>query len=138
MPLPPGQESFDERVIHQRHLQSILCDTVEDTDNKYIPSDGVILPQTTFDFSEGETVYDILLEASKEYDIPMDFSAGSGYVRALNHIYEFDYGELSGWMYRVNGVTPSVGCTQYTLSDGDNIEWLYTTNMGEDLNSMRY
>ena len=113
---------------------SILCDTVEDENNAYIPADGVILSKTEFTFSEGETVYDVLCDASKEYDIPLDFSAGSGYVRALNHIYEFDYGELSGWMYRVGGVTPSVGCTQYTLSDGDNIEWVYTTNMGEDLN----
>lgn len=113
---------------------SILCDTVEDQNNPYIPSGGVILEKTEITFSEGETVYDILSQAAKEHDIPLDFSTGSGYVRALNHIYEFDYGELSGWMYRVGGVTPSVGCAQYTLSDGDNIEWLYTTNMGEDLN----
>lgn len=113
---------------------SIHCDTVEDQNNPYIPSDGVILEKTEITYSEGETVYDILSQAAKEHDIPLDFSTGSGYVRALNHIYEFDYGELSGWMYRVNGATPSVGCAQYTLSDGDNIEWLYTTNMGEDLN----
>ena len=112
---------------------TILCQTVEDEQNPYIPSDGVILAQTAFALGEDETVYDILLEASKEYKIPLDFSTGTGYVRALNHLYEFDYGELSGWMYRVNGATPSVGCTQYTLSDGDSIEWLYTTDMGEDL-----
>lgn len=112
---------------------SIRCDTVKDENNKYIPSNGVILPQTEFTYSEGETVYDVLVEASKTNDIPLDFSTGTGYVRSLNHLYEFDYGELSGWMYRVNGVTPSVGCAQYTLSDKDRIEWLYTTNMGEDL-----
>jgi len=55
------------------------------------------------------------------------------YISGINHIYEFDYGELSGWMYRVNGGTPSVGCGSYILSDGDKIEWLYTCELGEDL-----
>ncbi len=36
-------------------------------------------------------------------------------------------------MYRVNGEFPDVGCRSYTLSDGDKIEWLYTTNIGKDL-----
>ena len=110
---------------------SIRCDTVKDENNPYIPFDGVILGETEFSFSEGETVYDILIDASKEYHIPLD--ENGSYVRGINHIYEFDYGELSGWMYKVNGITPSVGCRQYTLSQGDTIEWLYTTNMGEDL-----
>lgn len=116
---------------------SILCDTIEDENNKYIPKDGVILSETTFSFSKGETVEDILIEAAKTHDIPLDITESTGYVRAINHLYEFDYGELSGWMYRVNGVTPSVGSNQYLLTENDRIEWLYTTDMGEDLNKIR-
>ena len=36
-------------------------------------------------------------------------------------------------MYRVNGETPSVGCAEYALSDGDQVEWLYTCDLGNDL-----
>ena len=32
-----------------------------------------------------------------------------------------------------NGEFADVGCGQYILSDGDNIEWQYTCNLGEDL-----
>ena len=48
-------------------------------------------------------------------------------------MYEFDAGELSGWMYRVNGVFPNKGCSAYTLSDGDVVEWLYTCDLGKDI-----
>ena len=44
-----------------------------------------------------------------------------------------DYGEMSGWMYRVNGEFPDVGCGAYQLRDGDVIEWLYTREIGRDL-----
>ena len=116
---------------------TIRCDTVAGEDDKplYIPDDGVILPDTTFTLSEGETAYDILLEASKRFDIPIDNRGGtySAYIAGIGYLYEFDYGDLSGWMYRVNGVFPEVGCQGYYLSDGDNIEWLYTKNIGKDL-----
>ena len=114
---------------------SIRCDTITDETSDYIPQDGEILKETEYTFSEGETVYDILLRATKEYTIHLDTANASGalYVRGINHLYEFDYGELSGWMYRVNGETPSLGCAQYTLSDHDEIEWLYTKDIGQDL-----
>ncbi len=41
---------------------------------------------------------------------------------------EFDYGSRSGWKYKVNGSYPSVGAGGYVLKDGDQVEWIYTTN----------
>lgn len=115
---------------------SISCDTIKDREkvNSYIPDDGVILDKTEFRASEGDTVYDILMLANKKYGIPIDNTGaqGAAYIAAINYLYEFDYGDLSGWMYRVNGVLPEVGCQSYTVSDGDEIEWLYTTNIGKD------
>lgn len=119
---------------------TIRCDTIADRKNsEYVPADGIILDLTGFDISEGYSVYDVLCDAAKKYGIHMENEGSSGsvhgmvYISGINHIYEFDYGELSGWMYRVNGGTPSVGCGNYILSDGDNIEWLYTCELGEDL-----
>ena len=115
---------------------SISCDTIKDREkvNSYIPDDGVILDKTEFKASEGDTVYDILMLANKKYGIPIDNTGaqGAAYIAGINYLYEFDYGDLSGWMYRVNGVLPEVGCQSYTVSDGDEIEWLYTTNIGKD------
>lgn len=116
---------------------SIRCDTVKEREkaNYYIPDNGIILDTTTFTADGGDTVYDILLQAAKAYPIVLDNrgAEGAAYIAGINSLYEFDYGELSGWMYRVNGEFPDVGCQSYTLSDGDTIEWLYTTNIGKDL-----
>ncbi len=115
---------------------TIRCDTIAgERKNEYIPADGVILPVTRFDLSKGETVYDILIEAARKYSIQVENDGVSGlfYITGIGYLYEFDYGDLSGWVYRVNGVDSSVGCGDYTLSDGDFIEWLYTTELGADL-----
>ena len=50
-----------------------------------------------------------------------------------HYLYEFSCGPLSGWMYRVDGEFPNYGCSKYELSDGQNIEWVYTCNLGKDV-----
>ena len=115
---------------------TIRCDTiVGEEDSQYIPDDGEILEVTEFDIEEGDTVYDILVEATRKYNIQMDNSGAEGmvYIAGLNYLYEFDYGDLSGWMFFVNDEEASVGCDNYKLKDGDKIEWLYTRELGDDL-----
>lgn len=111
-------------------MLEIRCDTVAGKAD-YIPENGVILAETEYAFEEGETVYDILVEACRENEIHTEFSGG--YISGMNYIYEFDFGELSGWMYFVNGEEASVGCDTYKLADGDRIEWIYSLEMGNDL-----
>ncbi|MDD4124791.1 MAG: DUF4430 domain-containing protein, partial [Eubacteriales bacterium] len=117
---------------------TVRCDTIAAEGNaEYIPSDGVILPVTIFDIANGDSVYDILIEAARKYGIQVENkgskAAGMVYISAIGYIYEYDFGDLAGWMYRVNGVFPSTDCGGYILSDGDIIEWLYTKNLGDDL-----
>lgn len=119
---------------------SIRCDTVAGRgDESITPSDGIILDTTEVTLSEGATVYDCLIYVVKENHLliedntqTMDDHSGA-YIAGINNLYEFDYGNLSGWMYSVNGNFADVGCGEYVLKDGDNIEWQYTCNIGEDL-----
>lgn len=131
-------ESVTKNDIIGTVTLEIRCDTVLDKlddSHTYIPKDGVILETTTFDLGEGQTVYDILTEAAQTYKIQLDVSGGIGmkYVSGINYLYEFDFGELSGWTYHVNGKEASVGCDQFVLKDGDVIKWLYTCELGKDL-----
>lgn len=119
---------------------TIRCDTIlEKSDNSRIPKDGIILPQTEIALCEGETVFDILTDAAKTYGIQVENSGVNGdskslaYIKGINYIYEFEAGQLSGWVYRVNGQIPSVGCGEYVLSPQDSVEWLYTCDLGNDL-----
>ena len=128
---------------------SISCATILDnmsdlSDGKeeFVPSDGWILASSEVEFSEGESVHDVLQRVCKDAGIQMESSFtpayNSAYVEGINNLYEFDCGELSGWMYSVNGWFPNYGCSKYTVNDGDVISWVYTCNLGKDVgdNSM--
>ncbi len=80
---------------------------------------------------EGSTVYHALLEALKGTGITQR-GAASGYVKSMTKdgvtLSEFGQGKNSGWLYKVNGLAPSVALTQYTLSPEDDILWYYTAD----------
>ena len=125
---------------------TIRCDTIlnnwDDLDpslkyEKYVPEDGVILARTEYVLRKGDTVYDVLDRAIRHNQIQMECiysqNYGSVYVQGINHLYEFSCGELSGWMYMVNGEFPNYGCSKYELKDGDEIIWCYTCDLGRDV-----
>lgn len=102
-----------------------------------LPEDGVILAKCTVSFSEGESVYDVLVRETRKRHIHMEASYTpvyeSAYIEGINNLYEFDCGEGSGWTYSVNGVFPNYGASKYKLSCGDAIEWHYTCDYGRDV-----
>ena len=113
-------------------------DNVKKSKQKYVPASGVILKKTKVPFTEGETVYDILKRTCKKAGIQLEVSYsggyGSYYVEGIGHLYEFDCGRESGWVYRVNGKQPNYGCSSCVVQKGDNIVWSYTcTGMGKDV-----
>ena len=115
---------------------TIRCDTVVGKGNsEYIPENGIILDTTEFQIEKGDTAYDILIEAAKKYKIQVENegNAEMAYISGINYLYEFDYGDLSGWVYHINGEAPSVGCSEYILEKGDKVEWLYTCDLGNDV-----
>ena len=96
--------------------------------------EGEILRKTDMRIYENETVYDVLIRAAKEHELVIGKN-GTGayvYIESINGISELQYGELSGWTYTVNGVQPSEGCGTYKPSDGDSIEFYYTTDFKLD------
>ena len=122
-----------ENAIGQVTL-SIRCDTVAGKAAQ-IPADGMILAEGAFPIAQGDTVYTILTDAARAHGIHMEASGTNGlqYVSGIGNIYEFDFGDLSGWVFMVNGESASVGCDQYGLKPGDKIEWHYTLELGKDI-----
>ena len=112
---------------------TIRCDMIAGEPGA--PADVVILPLTKVSIAKGDTAFDVLNRATREHRIPMDFtgSGGSVYVKGIAGLYEFAYGSMSGWIYRVNGEIMPVGCGQAEVSPGDEIDFLFTKNLGEDL-----
>lgn len=146
-PLPVNQE--DQKVDNDEEFYvtiSIDCltilqnmDNLEKGKEKYV-GDGWILKTTKVKCKKGQTVYDILEQVCKAYSIQMENSYtplyGSNYIEGIGNLYEFDCGNLSGWMYNVDGWYPNYGCSRYVLKAGEAIQWRYTCNgLGADLGS---
>lgn len=115
---------------------SICCDTlIGKADPVRIPENGVILHETVFEIAQGDTAYTVLTDAAKAFGLHLEKSGAAGmiYITGINNLYEFDFGDLSGWNYFINGESISIGCDQYVLRDQDTIEWRYTLELGKDL-----
>lgn len=123
---------------------TIRCDTIlnnlqwlDPEKKELVPKDGVIFPETTVTFFEGESVFNVLLREMKKNKIHFEYAKtpayNSVYIEAINNIYEFDCGELSGWKYKVNDWFPNYGCSRYQLKNNDSIEIHYTCDLGADI-----
>ena len=101
----------------------------------HLPSNGIILQNMKVEFSEGDTVFDILVKVTRKKGIHMEYrgSGSNTYIEGINNLYEFDGGSNSGWMYSVNGVYPNYGVGAYKVKSSDVIKFNYTCNLGADL-----
>lgn len=79
----------------------------------------------TYTFNEGATAYDALCALG--LSVNAHGSSYGTYVAAIGGLAEKQYGGTSGWMYSVNGLTPMTACSNYVLSNGDNVVWYYVT-----------
>ena len=120
-----------------RVYTQIRCDTVAGRED-YLPQDGVILAMTPIDIPEGSSAFEVLQEACRLYDIQLEYEGGAvskgfAYVEGIGYLYEYDFGDLSGWMYQVDGEFPSVGSGEYIVEEDDRIVWVYTLELGKDV-----
>ena len=143
-PIPVEPEDVEIGDAEYTCTLSISCATILDNmelcnkeKRELVPEDGWILKPMTVTFYEGESVFNILQRTCKQQKIHMEFENtpiyNSAYIEGINNLYEFDVGNTSGWMYKVNGWFPNYGCSRYQLQNGDVIEWVYTCDLGKDV-----
>ena len=122
----------------------IRCDTLLGNLDKLtegkaalVPEDGTLLPVMEVEFTGGNSVFDVFRQTLKNQKIHFEYvdasTYDSVYIEGIGNLYEFDCGPQSGWMYSVNGTYPGLGCSGYTLADGDVIVFSYTLDLGADL-----
>jgi len=143
-PLPVEPQAAEIREEALKCTISISCAAIlnnmelcDEAKRELIPADGWILCPLEVTFYEGESVFNVLQRVCKQQKIHMEFENtplyNSAYIEGIYNLYEFDVGELSGWMYKVNDWFPNYGCSRYQLRDGDVICWVYTCDLGYDV-----
>lgn len=126
---PPVEEEIIETV-----MISIECSTINNNLDKlkpgylpFIPSNGIILSTKTMEIEDGDTVLSVL----KKSGVKLVESAG--FVSSIENIDVSICGNLSGWMYSVNGEFINVSASSKKVENGDIIKWMYTCDNGRDL-----
>ena len=141
-PVEPQKAEKKEKELHC--TISISCaallenkEALEDGKEGLVPADGWVLSPMEVTFYEGESVFHVLQRVCKQQKIHLEFMDvplyNSAYIEGIHNLYEFDAGDLSGWMYQVNGWFPNYGCSRYQLQDRDVICWMYTCDLGNDI-----
>ena len=135
-------ENKDEGVPIGNVTLGIFCENALASDNlpdeirDRLPQGGALLAECTMPLYQGDTVFSLLSRASRESEISFSFQGteGSGvYIDGIGPLFEMDCGDLSGWIYTVNGKTVSKSADDAILSDNDRIQWVYSCNLGKDI-----
>ena len=113
-------------------------DKLDEAKKQCVPDDGWIIPPTEIKFAKGESAFDVLQrECKADFKVHLESAEtplyNSVYLEGINNLYEFDCGNLSGWMYKVNDWFPNYGCSRYELQDGDVLCFEYTCDLGADV-----
>lgn len=93
-----------------------------------LPPSGIILNTTSVTIPSGSTAYDAMVIATSKSGVSVNEKSSSfgKYIVGFNGINEKDCGNMSGWMYSVNGSTPNMASSKYVLQNGDSIVFFYT------------
>ena len=91
------------------------------------PNDGVILPATDVEISDGDTVYTLLDRVCKDKGITLDvIEDGDGvFVNGIEGIVCFADGSSRAWDFTVNGRSTGRDSANSPIKGGDVIVWRY-------------
>ena len=91
------------------------------------PNDGVILPATDVEISDGDTVYTLLDRICKDKGITLDvIEEGDGvFVNGIEGIVCFADGSSRAWDFTVNGRSTGRDSANSPIKGGDVIVWRY-------------
>lgn len=126
------QSAGDMKITVSADCSAVLAamDRIDEGINpaSVIPADGVVIAECEVNAQEGAAAFDALIAAAREQRVSVDYvgSFYGVYVRGIGYIYEFGFGDMSGWVYKVNGKMPDISSGEYVLSEGDVVEFIYT------------
>ena len=122
-----------------------------ETGLKYPVPLGTIIGSTKVPFKKGENMAQVTKRLLDHLGIGMRYSGsltGGFYLGAISGFEvggtpygtmgEFDAGVGSGWMVTLNGWFINQGASEFSVKNGDVIQWLYTCQLGADIGDTSY
>ena len=117
--------------LHGDPIEENDTHTLKDNNLKtWIEKKAYTVPDTA-------TVLDVLILALDQAGLDY-VNEGGNYIAEIDGLAEFDNGNLSGWMYTLNGHHPERGVMEKSVSDGDYIIFHYTDDFTVEEGSEGY
>lgn len=134
----PSDPAADETITVYFTLKG---DTLHG-DTSHTGSYPVWIPKVSVTVPEDATVYHVFTKILDEKGYTYE-GAEKGYVTSITTpegttLSQLDNGPLSGWLYTVNGTSPSASLTACSLSQGDQIVWYYTDDYTKEESSSQW
>ncbi|QEH70021.1 DUF4430 domain-containing protein [Cellulosilyticum sp. WCF-2] len=98
---------------------------------------SILMPSTTVSINENTTVLSASIDSFKQNQLAFQ-TGGSDtdmYITSIANLSQQSSGPLSGWLYKVNNVFIDASPSIYKLNPGDCVTWVYTTDLGKDVNA---
>ena len=76
-----------------------------------------------FSVEEGTNVLDATQIYCVSNDIDIEIGGSGDYVTSLMGVSEKDMADTTGWIFKVNGESGSLGADEEILEEGDEISW---------------
>ena len=93
------------------------------------------------EIKDGITVAEFIKLAFEGTELSAD-GLDDGYIKSVTNgkttLAQLDKGDNSGWLYTVNGNSPTVGMADYKLKNGDGVKLYYTVDYTKDEGSKKW
>ena len=123
----PPQDIQDNTEVETNTEETIVSETQTITIHITIEGINELLADKSIELEDNVTAYSALKNVCKQQNIRITTSGYGSmvYVKGIGDLKEREHGSSSGWMYKVNDISPNVGAGSYQLKDGDHVVWYY-------------
>lgn len=100
-----------------------------------LKDDGMLANAKSITVKKGTNAGDAFKAFCKENNIVLNSEDGEYglFVKGIGGLDGGACGELSYWLFKVNGEFSDVGADSVTVNEGDAFEWVFTCNGGSDV-----
>lgn len=131
-----GEKIVKLTINAQILTEKAIKDKLKPEYQTYVPENGFFAKDVEIGIKGDDvTVEDVLQAYADEHDLKLEIadSAGFKFLQSINHIGAGSAGDMSGWLYMVNNVSPSVSMSAKKLTGGENILFIYSADGGNDI-----
>lgn len=116
----PAGDGAEQEIVHPVDLSMEIIIDVDDAGDVF---EG--MAATDFIAEEGSTVLEATQLFCMSKDISLSLDKNGTYITEMGGLSEGDYTQTTGWVYEINGESPTVSAAEKIIEKDQKILWKY-------------